>query len=462
RHLTNDEYKAELAKTKLQHKELKAQYSSLEAERDQWKHLQSQKTGEVITEKRRCEVLDTQLKRLKNEMRNVKERHSTLENEYKELQDSLNRATTTIQIQSKQIQGKVPSSGLEATPSRHRNTGPQYTPARHHNASAEATPSRRHDTGTERFAEDYGFGPKGFPPPGQHGHGPYQLQTPHRQTNHHQVSRLPAATPSSGALVLRPQHDVQIIPWATEFSALFAKVERFCRDFLNVPNPHVDRFWPVELALQVTDQSHSNQMATFAHNTSTRCLFLTRVIIGWIERDCLRSRLVRGFSKHHDAEMANLRHQAKGYLPPHAFQGMFQAEVNIIREIVGFEGFHTWKQQRLVALVDNAMATLFPIIAPDVTKTEVSNALSSLMEQAARLGVSMLTSNARFKFHYPSIDEPFQSRAMLNRDRYITGPPNQLEARHARVALAVTPHISMDDTSDGCQDLHLANVLLRL
>ena len=447
---------------KLQHRELKAQYSSLEAERDQWKHLQSQKTGEVISEKRRCEVLDAQLKRLKTEMLNVKERHSMLENEFKELQDSLNRATTTIQIQSKQIQGKMPSYGAQATPSRRHNAAPQVTPSRHHDASFEATPSRRHDTGTKRFAEDYGFGPKGIPPPEQHGPGPNQYQTPHRPTNHHQASRLPAVTPSSGALVLRPQQDVQIIPWATEFSALFAKVERFCRDFLNVPNPHADQSWPVELALQVTDQSHSDQVATFAHNTSTRCLLLTRVIIGWIERDCLRSRLVRGFSKHHDSEMANLRHQANGRLPPHAFQGMFQAEVNIIKEIVGFEGFHNWKQQRLATFVDNAITTLFPIIAPDVTKTKVTDALSSVMEQAARLGLSMLTSIARFKFHCPSIDDPFKSRAMLNRDRYITGPPTQLEARHARVALAVTPHVSMEDTSDCYQDLHLANVLLRL
>ncbi|KAL8869043.1 MAG: hypothetical protein Q9174_004567, partial [Haloplaca sp. 1 TL-2023] len=367
---------------KLQHKELKARYTSLEVERDQWKHLQSQKTGEVINEKRRSEVLDAQLKGLKNEMVNVKERHSMLENEFRELQDSLNRATATIHIQSKQIQGKVPSSGPQATPSRHRHAGPQITPSRRHNASHEATPSRRHETGTEQFVEDYGFGPKGFPSSGQHRHEPNQFQTPRRQTQYHPAAQLPTATPSSGALVLRHHQDVQIIPWATEIAALFAKVERLCREFLNVANPRADQWWPNDLATQITDQSHPNQLAVFAHNKNTRCFFLTRVIIEWIERDCLRSRLVRGFENRYDAEITNLRHQAKGNLPPTMLQGFLQAETNLMKKIVEHEGFHEWKQQSLVALVDNAMANLSATIAPDFTKTEVRNALSSIFEQA--------------------------------------------------------------------------------
>ncbi|KAL8702645.1 MAG: hypothetical protein Q9201_004192 [Fulgogasparrea decipioides] len=450
--MTKEEYSIELKKTKKEYKDLQARYTTLDAVKNQYLQGQNHLLQQASEKDRRCQEMDTQLNRLKTEIHDCKQRGRALEEELAALQRELAKAKTTIHIQSQTIQRGRDSAPLRA-------------------ATNQATPHRRPVDAGDRYGENYGFGYKPVQPPrpdpreSLYAPSHYFEKGPAVAAGHGSQHVSDSAAPV-GALVLPTHGRQQEFPWATEFSALFSKVEDFCHVYFNRPDNGADQYWPVTLGDKVVQESGSSHVVSLASDHSTRYHLLTRIILQLIELHLFHSRLVKGFSEAYDYKILNLRRQAVENSPMHVVRRQAQAVADTIKDMIEEPGFQLWKTRQTQNRVNEIMSRLRPAIAPGFQPMMLGNTFATILDDAWRIGIAISTSTFTFNFSFPAVYSQFDPTWMLNRDRYTTGNPNQLQARGARVALGITPYISMTDimtdSADNVHGVHMANVLLRL
>ncbi|KAL8723786.1 MAG: hypothetical protein Q9181_007202 [Wetmoreana brouardii] len=450
--MTKEECSIELKKTKKEYKDLQARYTTLDAVKNQYLQGQNHLLQQASEKDRRCQEMDFQLNHLKTEIHGCKQRGRALEQELAALQQELAKAKTTIHIQSQAIQ-------------RGRDSGPFRT------ATNQATPHRGPANAGDRFVENYGFGYKSVQPPrpdpreSLYAPSHYLDKGPSVAAGHGS-QRVPNSAAPAGALVLLTHGRQQEFAWATEFSALCSKLEDFCRVYFNRPDNDADQYWPVTLGDKIVQESSPNHVVSLASDHSTRYHLLTRIILSLIEWHFFHSKIIKGFSEAYDYKILNLRRQVVENSPMHVVRRQAQAEVDTIKDMIVQPGFQLWKTRQIQNGVNDIMSRLRPAIAPGFQPTLLGNTFATILDDAWRIGIAIATSTSTFDFRFPAFYSHFDPTCMLNRDPYIRGNPNQLQARGARVALGITPYISMTDimtdSADNVHGVHMANVLLRL
>ncbi|KAI4251823.1 MAG: hypothetical protein LQ352_004631 [Teloschistes flavicans] len=459
RTMTKAEYTAEIKKAKAQFDALKVQHNAVEAERTEL--LQGHNVH-----REKCTSLSVELNRLSDEMREAKKYYGELKEElkttYAELsnaQKELDKARTTIHVQSQTIQGR---SVIDTTPRRPASTAPTAL-----NAS----------TAGSSFGHNYGFGIKPAAP---------SIQTDPRtslysRTTHALPPRLPAILPprlpatsgrlpaASTALTIRGPADGPNVSWSGEFSLLYTRVEKFCRDYLNMPDNSTDGYWPTTLGEQIAIESSHFHVRNLAANPQTRYLFLTRIILGSIESQFFRARMIKGFSPEFDYKLSEVFSQQKSNNPLHVVRRLAQRKADLMIELSGKPSFDEWRTHYIRSRVNDLMAQLRPVIVPGIQPTLLGNTFASILGDAWRIGMKILQSISTFHIDWPAIGNHFEKSNMLNRDPFVTGNPEQLEARGALVALAITPRMVVEEfgtdvtsQSTTTKLVHMSNVLLRV
>ncbi|KAL9601522.1 MAG: hypothetical protein Q9219_002474 [cf. Caloplaca sp. 3 TL-2023] len=330
-------------------------------------------------------------------------------------------------------------------------------------------PTRNDAIGT-RFVEDFGFGPK---PVGNIPSDPREgLYIPQVKRIGYQPEERPGrlGQPDSRNVKLggpSPGELEQVVAWPAEFSNLFSKVERFCSDYLNIPNEDADRKWPLGLADTIVRESHPDHVFSLAGDRRTRHLLLTRVILSWVEAHCFHIKIIKGFSKDTDEAVYQLHRRAKSEKSIAGRRGLAQAEANQIREVTEHSHFAAWKTQRIRDDVNKMVDRLRDTIVPGMNLTLLGNTFESILSDAWRIGLLMASSTSDFHMWFPpsSYSTVFNPRCMLNRNPYgLQGTPDEWEKRGARVVLGITPHVTVQDImTDNMETktVHMATVILR-
>ncbi|KAI4176620.1 MAG: hypothetical protein LQ343_000911 [Gyalolechia ehrenbergii] len=444
--MTLSECSMELNRFRQSYQDLRARYAVVETERDRSRH-------ECNQQYQRSQTLGLELERLQNELQVAKQRERELEVELEGSREALGQARATIQEQSRTIQGRRDAA---------------TRPASHHDALQSSQT-------VSRFVEDYGFGPRPIsitrPDPRETLYAPPQLQaTPYRSDN--QSSRHPYSNDARNdasrqrqALVARSSDAEWDVQWPTEFSSLFARVERFCSDYFKTPNSEADRQWPLLLADNIARESHPDHVSSLVGDQRTRHLLITRIILSWLEAHCFHVRLIKGFSDHTDKAVYNLRRQVKQENSLDVRRGLAQAQADTIVELTRQPSFEAWKTDRIRDEVNRMMTRLTSALIPGTNLAFVGNTFESILADAWRIGLMMATRTLVFQMWFPPCATLFDPRSMLNRNPYeLQGTPDELVQRRAKVSLGVTPHVTIKDLMKENEDsktVHLANVILR-
>ncbi|KAL8688707.1 MAG: hypothetical protein Q9224_004815 [Gallowayella concinna] len=381
-------------------------------------------------------------------------RCNALDTELRETVDKLHRARATVKIQSEIIDGR-------ATTDRNVNQAPPPAPP------------------VDQYGQNFGFGirppvprrPDPRPDPREKLYAPSQRRMPAPDTTPSSSTAGPEPNQSiSTALTIRSQQPQQEINWSRLYSALFMNIEKYCRTYLNEPNEANDQQWPLTLGRSIVEESNASHVLQLAANKDTRFLLLTRIIVGWIDNHCFHTRIVKGFSAETDQKVQDLRRQPSpdnvNYDNIEYRRGLAQAEAATIEEITRTPGFDSWRTHQIREGVNTMMPRLTPAIGPGVRLAMLGEEFRSILEDGWRVGLKMATCTQQVDIKFPTAGPMtgFDPRRMLNRDPYIMGPPDELARQGVRVALGITPYITVKELLTAKMEeraVHHANVLLR-
>ncbi|KAL8951607.1 MAG: hypothetical protein Q9222_002433 [Ikaeria aurantiellina] len=403
----------------------------------------------------RCEAFEKELGLRTDQLRIANEQLSRSERNFRSATEDLEKARKTIAIQSRAIQG-------------HRDVAPPRT----NNKFAHQPPPLN-----ERYGVDCGFGLKAVattaPDPRESLYPPSQFEE--------QASTVPSRSQrllqsysddvrrqsfhDSRALISHYQPEKREKQWTSTFSLFFASVQSFCCEFLNVPNEQTDGKWPARLAPGIAKESSVEHITHLAQHKDTRYLLLTRVIIAWIEARCFHARIIKKYSSEYDSKMQEIRRQKGNPKSSLEFRrGLAQAQVNLVEEIIKQPQFEEWRAKRIREDVETMMEHLHPTIIPGTFLAPLGNTFQAILSDAWQLGLKMMTTTSTFGITFFAANEHFDSRSMINRSPYLKETPKELEDRRARIALAITPHITITDImgkEEESRPIHMADVLLR-
>lgn len=435
--MTLSECSTELNRLRQSYQNLRARYAVVETERDRSRH--------------ECNQQKLELERLRSDLQVAKRRERELEVELKASQEAVRKAQVTISEQSRTISGRDVATRSVS----------------HHEALQLSQT-------VSRFVEDYGFGPRPIsitrPDPRDSLYAPPQLEaTPYRldnQSSRSLYSNDARNDASRQRQVAARSNDAEWdVQWPTEFSSLFARVERFCSDYFTIPNEEADKQWPFQLADNIVRESNKDHVSGLASDNRTRHLFITRIILSWLEAHYFHIRLIKGFSDHTDTAVFNLRRQVKQENSIDVRRALAQAQVDTIVELTRNPSFETWKTDRIKDEVNRMMTRLISALTPGTNLAHVGNTFHSILADAWRIGLMMATRPLVFEMWFPPYATPFDPRSMINGNPYeLKGTPDELVQRRARVSLGVTPQIFLKDPmgeEEEPKTVHLANVVLR-
>lgn len=440
----------ELKELRHKYKHLKTRYFEVEAQRDTYVKERDHYQQQAREQTKLSQALEQEVAQLKRQLQTQEHRHNPLEQEFRAMNDELNRARATIKIQCETIEGRVDTTLVKKT-----------TDLAVHQRQPPPPPAKR-------FGEDYGFGIK--PAVARNPDDRYDpresLYEPEpAQQRHPRVGSSKADLATSTALTIRSRDAKLEFPWASQLSSLFLRIEQYCRTYLDLVIEKADDEWPQKLAYDVVEESDVNHVKEIAADHQVRHLLLSRFIIGWIANRYFHSRIVRGFSKETDEKVQATRRQTRPDNSIDLVRALAQAEAKTIEEITLAPGFDSWRAGQIRLGVDTMTTRLQEAIVPGASSPPLDKAFESILADSWRVGLRMATCTDQFTIRFPAAtpSTKFDPRVMLNRDPYITGPPTELEKRGVRVALGITPHITVKDLLAAKMEersVHMANVLL--
>ncbi|KAI4112102.1 MAG: hypothetical protein LQ339_000110 [Xanthoria mediterranea] len=440
----------ELKELRHKYKHLKTRYFEVESQRDTYIKERDHYQQQVGEQAKRSRALEEEVAQLKREIQSQEPRHKALEQDFRAMNDELNRARATIKIQGETIEGRVDTTLVKKSTDLALRQQPPPSPL------------------AMRFGENYGFGIKSALTrnPGDR-HDPREtLYEPEpAQQRHLGAGSSKADLATSTSLTIRPREAKLEFPWASQLSALFLRIEQYCKTYLDHVIQEADDEWPQKLAHDVVEESDVHHVKAMAADHRVRHLLLSRFIVGWIANRYFHSRIARGFSRETDEKVQATRRQTRPDNPVDLVRALAQAEAKTIEEITLAPGFDSWRAGQIRLGVDTMATRLQEAIVPGATSPPLDKALESILADGWRVGFRMATCTDQFAIRFPTAtpSTKFDPRVMLNRDPYITGPPTELENRGARVALGITPHITVKDLLAAKMEersVHLANVLL--
>ncbi|KAL8805955.1 MAG: hypothetical protein Q9182_001612 [Xanthomendoza sp. 2 TL-2023] len=394
---------------------------------------------------KRIESLTKETEDMTRQIEALTRRCNALDSDLRDTNDQLHRARATIKIQSENIERRAP---------------PPAPPV-------------------EQYGVNFGFGivpfvpkrpdPRRDPREELYAQSQRQILAPNTTTSSSTAGPKPDQSIST-ALTIRPQEPRQEINWSWLYSSLFIKIEKYCRTYLNEPNEAKDQQWPLVLGRTIVEESDAKHVLQLAANKDTRYLLLTRIIVGWIDNHCFHSRIVKGFSAETDQKVQDLRRQPSpdnaNYNNIEYRRGLAQAEAATIEEIIRTPGFDSWRTHQIRKGVNTMMPRLAPAFGSGVRLDMLGDEFRSILEDGWRVGLQMATCTQQVEIKFPTAKSTtrFDSGCMLNRDPYIMGPPNELARQGARVALGITPYITVKELLAAKVEeraVHHASVLLR-
>ncbi|KAI4191815.1 MAG: hypothetical protein LQ346_004597 [Caloplaca aetnensis] len=397
----------------------RARCRELEGERT--RYLDDANTSRQVAEQvtSRCQALESELSRLGDELADAKRNEVRLQVELETVRGDLRRARQTIQQQSRAIEGRRP---IETT-----------------------IPQQPASGVVSRYVEDFGFGPR-----------PVATVQPDPR------SQLYAPATSASGTVPR-------IEWAAEFTSLFKKIERFCRDNMNVPDEVADEEWPSFLADTIARESSPEHVTSLVVDHHTRYLLVTRIILDWVESHFFKIKIIKGFSPDYDSKIYDLHRKIKSEPSVHLRRGLTQAECDTILELTQQPSFPTWRLTQIREAANLLLHRLRAAIKPHTNRVVLGETFASILADAFDIGLKIATRPLVVHMWFPPCAEStlFNPRCMLHRNVYAqptTVTPDELEKRGARVGLGITPHITVADLMEEkgeAKTVHLADVVVR-
>ncbi|KAL8760366.1 MAG: hypothetical protein Q9184_003372 [Pyrenodesmia sp. 2 TL-2023] len=409
----------------------RARCRELENERDRSVEdaTTSRRVAEQVTS--RCQALENELSRLEDQLANTKRSESRVQVELETVRGDLRRARQTIQQQSRAIEGRKP---------------------------VETTTSLQPASGVvSRYVENYGFGDR--PAATAQLDPKNQLYAP----------AAPASRDLLNQLSTIANRSVPRIEWAAEFTSLFKKIERFCLDNMNVPDEATDEEWPRMLAFHIAEESSPEHVTSLISDPRTRYLLIARLIIDWIESHFFKIKIIKGFSPDYDTKIYELHRKIKAESSLHLRRGLTQAECDTILELTQHPSFPSWRLTQIRESTNTLLQRLKAAIKPHTNHALLGETFASIVADAFDIGLKIATRPLVVHMWFPPSAETtlFNPRCMLHRNVYAqatTVTPDELEKRGARIALGVTPVITVVDLMEEKEEektVHLADVVVR-
>ena len=263
-----------------------------------------------------------------------------------------------------------------------------------------------------------------------------------------------------------PVQDSLLVSVQSQFKPLFEKTEKWAYDYTNMPDKERDSSLPSKLISHIKANTNSDLAPKLLASSSTRYLVVTRVINYTVVKEALKPALIKGFGQFFDKQYADLRlqlHQVATPLPVR--RATLVASAELVVEMTRTKGFRAYLDGRMQSHVHNMWTLLEPLFAERMDRNKAWEELGVIWDQAARIGLMVLSKASIFNFDFPPIgvNSHWNQSSMVNREPNFD-PHNYHPGRApASVRLAVTPTVTETDFMANMvipTTLHKADVLL--
>jgi len=266
-----------------------------------------------------------------------------------------------------------------------------------------------------------------------------------KQSATRSASQLSSTDKNKGALVPLAG-DTKEAKMKQSFQALIDEAVVFAHKHVNIPSTQGDSNMPEYLKshlLQLASKTTANRIMS---NQNTRYFLVGKLILEFIIKQVFPVNSFFGF----DGDIDNAIREARSKLyidtPSNVRKAYLQEIARQFTSLKTNTQFEQWITQviynRAVALWNRVRPLMYANVDGDWVE------LHTLMTNAHKIALSMLSDDTEFRFDFPATNAPFQEFTMINMDpEYRDIPAHSIMAAGGLVRLGAVPQVSIRVTA---------------
>ena len=252
-----------------------------------------------------------------------------------------------------------------------------------------------------------------------------------------------------------------------EYSQLFKLVEKWARNYANVPDKTKDQQLPPALVSFFKQHTNAAVLPKLMSTGSTRYFAIAKVMNQMLVSFAFRPIMIKGFTLYYDKKIADLRAQLQQVaIPLHIRRACLVASAQTVVEMSKAQGFKKFLDGVISHQIKEMWSFLEPLFAPGVARSEAWDDLNHIWYEASRIGVLMMSKASTFTMDFPPVgsNSLFNPSNMISRDQNFKQDPQSLGHMAVTVRLSITPIVTETDFMGNPgvvpRTLHYSNVLL--
>ncbi|KAK5945488.1 hypothetical protein PMZ80_002693 [Knufia obscura] len=230
------------------------------------------------------------------------------------------------------------------------------------------------------------------------------------------------------------------------FQALHDEVVRFAYRHINVPSTHGDSNAPQYLKDRLMELATTTTAHRIMSNQNTRYFLIAKLILAWFLDEVFQEAAFAGFDSNIDNAVRNARSKIFHDTPPSVRKVLLQEIAKNFSTLKNNVEFEQWKGQRCHKRALELWDILKNLMY--VKSNGDWDELHTLVTNAHKLALSMLSDEAEFRFEFPRINTLFNEFNMFNMDpdfrHYST---KDIMARGGLVRLGALPQVMVRVTA---------------
>ena len=475
------EYYEELGHLRAQIEHKNAQIRQLQADKDLLDQANQAMHDQASRDKNALRKADAERTRLINEITRLNKEKDQQQAAMQQLQEQVAKQQKTIKVQSDQIANPKTTNKLCVTTPQH--LGP-------HGGAFNQIYSQPPPTyGTPQSGPPSAFPPStpAYPPPmsrdpssassafgtplsRQPSSSAYQATIhPGNVAENMRITDGPAYNSFGGnnqlAMVKGTEPmSVHLLP---EYAPFFSMVEKWARNYCNVPDKVKDQALPSALVQYFRQHTNVSILPKLMCSGSTRYFAVAKVMNQTLVGFAFRPVMVKGFTLFYDKKIADLRAQLQEVaIPLHVRRACLVASAQTIMEMTKAQSFKPFLDGVISHQVHEMWAFMEPLFAPGIARNEAWEDLEHIWREAARIGMLMMSKASTFTFDFPPVgsNSHFNPSNMVSKDVNFKQDPQSLGHMAVTIRLSITPIVTETDFMGNGgvvpRTLYYSNVLL--
>ncbi|KAI9845910.1 MAG: hypothetical protein M1837_004446 [Sclerophora amabilis] len=250
------------------------------------------------------------------------------------------------------------------------------------------------------------------------------------------LSSKPPPTPRPG------EPDYQTI-----FNVLYSAIEDWAKTFANVPNPKRDNSLPMALWCSLKRFADVGTISSLLERVETRWALVARLISTFLVEEILMIYVVMGYCEQSDKRFHNIAMELQKNPGGALKKQLMDEQATLVKNITSTSDWTNHLNGKFNKKSSELYYLVTPLLTTSARDEVVRPGFNKFIRQGFDIAVTMYSAPIEWILKFPAAGEKFSSHIMVNEDRDFPEAATELDRRHLRVKIGITPNIIKRDNS---------------